>query len=131
MGNILKNLPINERVGIAFSGGLDTRAALLWMREKGSIPYAYTADLAQPDESDYSNINKYAMECGAEKARLIDCKEQLVQEGLAALMCGAFHISSAGTTYFNTTPLGRVVTGTMLVNAALISARRVLLARPQ
>ncbi len=117
MGNILKNLPINERVGIAFSGGLDTRAALLWMREKGSIPYAYTADLAQPDESDYSNINKHAMECGAEKARLIDCKEQLVQEGLAALMCGAFHISSAGTTYFNTTPLGRVVTGTMLVNA--------------
>lgn len=117
MGNILKNLPINEKVGIAFSGGLDTSAALLWMREKGSIPYAYTADLAQPDESDYDAIKTRAMEFGAEEARLIDCKEQLVQEGLAALMCGAFHISSGGVTYFNTTPLGRVVTGTMLVNA--------------
>lgn len=117
MGNILKNLPINEKVGIAFSGGLDTSAALLWMREKGSIPYAYTADLAQPDESDYDAIKSRAMAFGAEEARLIDCKEQLVAEGLAALMCGAFHISSGGSTYFNTTPLGRVVTGTMLVNA--------------
>lgn len=117
MGNILKDLPVNEKVGIAFSGGLDTSAALLWMREKGSIPYAYTADLAQPDESDYDAIKSRAMECGAEEARLIDCKDQLVQEGLAALMCGAFHITSGGATYFNTTPLGRVVTGTMLVNA--------------
>lgn len=117
MGNILKNLPINEKVGIAFSGGLDTSAALLWMREKGSVPYAYTADLAQPDESDYDAIKTRAMEFGAEDARLVDCKEQLVQEGMAAMMCGAFHISSGGVTYFNTTPLGRVVTGTMLVNA--------------
>lgn len=117
MGNILKDLPINEKVGIAFSGGLDTSAALLWMREKGSVPYAYTADLAQPDESDYDAIKTRAMDFGAEQARLIDCKEQLVNEGLAALMCGAFHITSAGATYYNTTPLGRVVTGTMLVNA--------------
>ena len=117
MGNILKDLPVNQKVGIAFSGGLDTRAALLWMRENGAIPYAYTADLAQPDESDYDAIKARALEFGAEAARLIDCKEQLVSEGLSALMCGAFHISSAGSTYFNTTPLGRVVTGTMLVNA--------------
>ena len=117
MGNILKNLPVSEKVGIAFSGGLDTRAAILWMRENGAVPYAYTADLAQPDESDYDAIKARALEFGAEQARLIDCKEQLVNEGLAALMCGAFHISSAGATYFNTTPLGRVVTGTMLVNA--------------
>ncbi len=117
MGNILKNLPVNEKVGIAFSGGLDTCAALLWMREKGSVPYAYTADLAQPDESDYDAIKTRAMEFGAEDARLVDCREQLVNEGLAALMCGAFHVSSGGVAYFNTTPLGRVVTGTMLVNA--------------
>lgn len=117
MGNILKSLPINEKVGIAFSGGLDTSAAILWMRENGAVPYAYTADLAQPDESDYESIKTRAMEFGAEHARLIDCKQALVQEGLAALMCGAFHIASAGVTYFNTTPLGRVVTGTMLVNA--------------
>ncbi|MCB1754468.1 MAG: argininosuccinate synthase, partial [Gammaproteobacteria bacterium] len=117
MGNILKNLPVNEKVGIAFSGGLDTSAALLWMRDKGAVPYAYTADLAQPDESDYDAIKERAMAFGAEAARLIDCKEQLVQEGFAALACGAFHVSSGGATYFNTTPLGRVVTGTMLVNA--------------
>ena len=117
MGNILKNLPVNEKVGIAFSGGLDTSAALLWMRDKGAVPYAYTANLAQPDESDYDAIRTKAMDCGAEEARLVDCREQLVQEGLAALMCGAFHVTSGGATYFNTTPIGRVVTGTMLVNA--------------
>lgn len=117
MSKILWDLPIGEKVGIAFSGGLDTSAALSWMRKKGVIPYAYTADLGQPDESDVHAIPKKAMECGAEKAVLIDCRRQLVQEGFAALICGAFHISSAGKTYFNTTPLGRAVTGTMLVNA--------------
>jgi argininosuccinate synthase len=117
MAHILQQLPSGERVGIAFSGGLDTSAAIHWMRAKGAIPYAYTANLAQPDETDYDNIPRRALECGAEKARLIDCRKQLVSEGLAALQCGAFHISTAGVPYFNTTPLGRAVTGTMLVNA--------------
>lgn len=117
MTKILKSLPLGEKVGLAFSGGLDTSAALVWMRKKGAIPYAYTANLAQPDERDYGNIPKKALELGAEKARLIDCREQLVNEGLSALMCGAFHLTSAGTTYFNTTPLGRAVSGTMLVSA--------------
>jgi len=117
MSKILWELPIGQKVGIAFSGGLDTSAALSWMRKKGVIPFAYTADLGQPDETDIQAIPKKALECGAEKARLIDCRKQLVREGFAALMCGAFHISSAGKTYFNTTPLGRAVTGTMLVNA--------------
>jgi argininosuccinate synthase len=117
MGKILRDLPIGERVGIAFSGGLDTSAAVRWMREKGAIPYAYTANLGQPDEPDYEDIPRRALAYGAEKARLIDCRQQLVAEGLAALQCGAFHISTAGLAYFNTTPIGRAVTGTMLVLA--------------
>ncbi len=117
MSKILLSLPIGERVGIAFSGGLDTSAALAWMRHKGAQPYAYTANLAQPDESDYDDISRRAMQYGAEKARLVDCREALVQEGLVALQCGAFHISTAGRTYFNSTPLGRAVTGTVLVKA--------------
>ena len=114
---ILQSLPVGQKVGIAFSGGLDTSAALLWMRQKGAIPYAYTANLGQPDEDDYDAIPRKAMEYGAEKARLVDCRTQLANEGIAALQCGAFHIQTAGATYFNTTPLGRAVTGTMLVNA--------------
>lgn len=114
---ILQNLPVGERVGIAFSGGLDTSAALRWMKLKGALPYAYTANLGQPDESDYDAIPRKAMEYGAEKARLIDCRKQLATEGIAALQSGAFHITTAGMTYFNTTPLGRAVTGTMLVSA--------------
>src|SRR3569833_1386589 len=117
MSNILQSLPIGEKVGIAFSGGLDTSAAIYWMREKGAIPYCYTANLGQPDESDYDDIPRKALEYGAEKARLIDCRSQLVREGLAALQCGAFHITTAGVPYFNTTPIGRAVTGTMLVAA--------------
>ena len=117
MPNILQRLPVGEKVGIAFSGGLDTSAALHWMREKGAVPYAYTANLGQPDETDYDEIPRKAMGYGAERARLIECRAQLVAEGLAALQCGAFHISTAGQTYFNTTPLGRAVTGTMLVAA--------------
>src|ERR1700744_2459586 len=117
MSNILERLPAGQKVGIAFSGGLDTSAALHWMKLKGALPYAYTANLGQPDESDYDEIPKKALEYGAEKARLIDCRPQLVAEGLAALQCGAFPISTAGVTYFNTTPIGRAVTGTMLVAA--------------
>jgi len=117
MTTILQNLPVGQKVGIAFSGGLDTSAALLWMRNKGSVPYAYTANLGQPDEPDYEAIPRAALEYGAEKARLIDCRLQLVSEGIAALQCGAFHVSTAGITYFNTTPIGRAVTGTMLVAA--------------
>jgi len=117
MTTILQNVPAGQKVGIAFSGGLDTSAALLWMRNKGAVPYAYTANLGQPDETDYDVIPRRALEYGAEKARLIDCRAQLVAEGIAALQCGAFHISTAGATYFNTTPIGRAVTGTMLVAA--------------
>jgi argininosuccinate synthase len=117
MANILQSLPIGEKVGIAFSGGLDTSAALHWMRARGAIPYAYTANLGQPDESDYDDIPRKALEYGAEKARLVDCRAQLVNEGIAVLQCGAFHISTAGVPYFNTTPIGRAVTGTMLVGA--------------
>src|SRR5690349_15153419 len=115
--HILQSLPAGRKVGIAFSGGLDTSAALHWMRAKGAIPYAYTANLGQPDESDYDSIPRKAIEYGAERARLIDCRAQLVAEGIAALQCGAFHISTAGVPYFITTPLGRAVTGTMLVVA--------------
>ena len=114
---ILQHLPIGQKVGIAFSGGLDTSAALLWMKLKGALPYAYTANLGQPDEDDYNAIPKKAMEYGAENARLIDCRAQLAQEGIAAIQCGAFHVSTGGIAYFNTTPLGRAVTGTMLVSA--------------
>jgi argininosuccinate synthase len=117
MSHILQRVPAGQRVGIAFSGGLDTSAALHWMRAKGAIPYAYTANLGQPDEPDYDDIPRRAMQYGAEQARLIDCRAQLVFEGFAALQSGAFHISTAGIPYFNTTPLGRAVTGTMLVVA--------------
>lgn len=117
MATILQNLPTGQKVGIAFSGGLDTSAALLWMKNKGAQPYAYTANLGQPDESDYDDIPRKAMGFGAEKARLIDCRVQLAHEGIAAIQCNAFHISTGGITYFNTTPLGRAVTGTMLVAA--------------
>jgi argininosuccinate synthase len=114
---ILQNTPVGQKVGIAFSGGLDTSAALHWMKLKGALPYAYTANLGQPDEADYDEIPRKAMEYGAEKARLVDCRPQLASEGIAALQSGAFHITTAGQTYFNTTPLGRAVTGTMLVSA--------------
>ncbi len=117
MATILQSLPAGQRVGIAFSGGLDTSAALHWMRQRGAIPYAYTANLGQPDEPDYDEIPRRAKLYGAEEARLVDCRRQLVLEGIAALQCGAFHISTAGVPYFNTTPLGRAVTGTMLVAA--------------
>jgi len=115
--NILQKLPSGERVGIAFSGGLDTSAAVHWMRAKGAIPCAYTANLGQPDESDYDEIPRKALAYGAEKARLIECRPQLVAEGIAAIQSGAFHVSTGGATYFNTTPLGRAVTGTVLVVA--------------
>jgi len=117
MSKVLTSLPVGERVGIAFSGGLDTSAAVAWMREKGATPYAYTADLGQPDEPDLTGVPDRAKEYGAEVARLVDCRTELVHEGLVALQCGAFHITTAGRTYFNTTPLGRAVTGTLLVQA--------------
>lgn len=117
MATILQNLPVGQKVGIAFSGGLDTSAALHWMKQKGAVPYAYTANLGQPDESDYDEIPRKALQYGAQAARLVDCRSQLAAEGIAALQSGAFHISTAGVTYFNTTPLGRAVTGTMLVSA--------------
>ena len=117
MSTILQSVPVGQKVGIAFSGGLDTSAALHWMKKKGALPYAYTANLGQPDEPDYDEIPRKAMLYGAEKAVLVDCRAQLVHEGIAALQAGAFHISTAGITYFNTTPIGRAVTGTMLVAA--------------
>ena len=117
MGNILGSLPVGEKIGLAFSGGLDTSAALTWMRGKGAIPYAYTANLGQPDETDYEDIPRRALSYGAEQARLVDCRAQMVAEGLSALQCAAFHITTAGVPYFNTTPIGRAVTGTMLVAA--------------
>ncbi len=112
---VLTSLPSGERVGIAFSGGLDTSAAVAWMRERGALPYAYTADIGQPDETDLESIPQRAKIYGAVEAKLVDCRDLLVQEGLTALQCGAFHITTAGKTYFNTTPLGRAVTGTLLV----------------
>ncbi|MGE5170236.1 MAG: argininosuccinate synthase [Rudaea sp.] len=117
MSHILQSLPVGQKVGIAFSGGLDTSAAIAWMREHGAIPYAYTANLGQPDERDYDDIPRRARTYGAQEARLVDCRAALVAEGIAALQAGAFHIATAGNTYFNTTPLGRAVTGTMLVVA--------------
>ena len=108
VANILQKLPTGQKVGIAFSGGLDTSAAIHWMRQKGAIPYAYTANLGQPDEPDYDEIPRRALQYGAEHARLIDCRRALVAEGIAALQCGAFHIATAGVPYFNTTPLGSV-----------------------
>jgi argininosuccinate synthase len=117
LGVILGSLPVGERVGIAFSGGLDTCCAVAWMRERGAIPYAFTADLGQPDEPDVSGVPDRARLYGAEDAVVVDCRDVLAREGLAALQCGAFHIQTAGKRYFNTTPLGRAVTGTMLVRA--------------
>ncbi len=117
MNSILQTLPVGQKVGIAFSGGLDTSAALLWMKLKGAEPYAYTANLGQPDEDDYNAIPQKAKQYGAKEARLIDCRAQLAHEGIAAIQCGAFHVSTGGMPYFNTTPLGRAVTGTMLVAA--------------
>ncbi|WP_135228113.1 argininosuccinate synthase [Deinococcus fonticola] len=117
MEKILLSLPVGEKVGIAFSGGLDTSAAIAWMKKKGAVPYAYTANLGQPDESDYEDIARRARAYGAQEARTVDCRDLLVHEGLVALMCGAFHIESGGKRYFNTTPLGRAVTGTVLVQA--------------
>src|SRR6476469_1077199 len=117
MSTILKSLPKGDKVGIAFSGGLDTSAALLWMKQKGARVFAYTANLGQPDEADYDAIPRKALEFGGEQARLVDCRTQLVHEGIAAIQSGAFHVSTGGIAYFNTTPLGRAVTGTMLVAA--------------
>src|SRR6201995_3117109 len=117
MSTILKSLPTGEKVGIAFSGGLDTSAALLWMTQRAARVFTYTANLGQPDEADYDEIPRKALEFGAEKARLVDCRAQLVHEGIAAVQAGAFHVSTGGIAYFNTTPLGRAVTGTMLVAA--------------
>jgi len=117
LSKVLTSLPIGERVGIAFSGGLDTSVAVAWMRAKGAVPCTYTADIGQYDEPDITGVPARAMEYGAEIARAVDCRRELVEEGLAALACGAFHIRSAGRAYFNTTPLGRAVTGTMLVRA--------------
>ncbi|TSA21743.1 MAG: argininosuccinate synthase [Actinomycetales bacterium] len=119
MSKVLASLPVGERVGIAFSGGLDTSVAVAWMREKGAVPFTYTADLGQYDEPDIDSVPSRAKEYGAEGSRLVDCKEALVEEGFAAIACGAFHIRSGGKTYFNTTPLGRAVTGTLLVRAML------------
>ncbi|HET9689542.1 MAG TPA: argininosuccinate synthase [Acidimicrobiales bacterium] len=117
MSKVLSSLPVGERVGIAFSGGLDTSVAVAWMRAQGAMPYAYTADLGQADEPDIASVPGRALEYGAEHARLVDCRRQMVDEGLAAIACGAFHIRSAGKAYFNTTPLGRAVSGTLLVRA--------------
>ena len=119
MSKVLASLPIGEKVGIAFSGGLDTSVAVAWMREKGAVPCTYTADLGQYDEPDIDSVPDRAKEYGAEISRLVDCKTPLVEEGLAAIACGAFHIRSGGKQYFNTTPLGRAVTGTLLVRAML------------
>jgi argininosuccinate synthase len=117
VSKVLASLPVGEKVGIAFSGGLDTSVAVAWMREKGAIPFAYTADLGQPDETDIQSIPSRALEYGAEAGRLVDCRQSLVEEALAAIACGAFHLRTGGKAYFNTTPLGRVVTGTLLVRA--------------
>ncbi|GLJ80371.1 argininosuccinate synthase [Microbacterium imperiale] len=117
MSKVLQSLPVGERVGIAFSGGLDTSVAVAWMRDKGAVPFTYTGDLGQYDEDDIESIPGRALQYGAEGSRLIDCKPMMVEEGLVALACGAFHIRSGGRTYFNTTPIGRAVTGTMLVRA--------------
>ena len=119
MSKVLASLPVGERVGIAFSGGLDTSVAVAWMRSKGAIPFTYTADLGQYDEPDIDSVPSRASAYGAELARLVDCKRALVEEGLVAIACGAFHIRSGGKQYFNTTPLGRAVTGTLLVRAMM------------
>src|ERR1700712_4525454 len=117
MSKVLTSLPAGKRVGIAFSGGLDTSVAVAWMRDKGAVPCTYTADIGQYDEPDISGVPARARHYAAEIARAVDCRRELVEEGLAAIACGAFHVRSGGRTYFNTTPLGRAVTGTMLVRA--------------
>ncbi|MEK9839128.1 MAG: argininosuccinate synthase domain-containing protein, partial [Ilumatobacter sp.] len=117
MSNVLMSLPVGENVGLAFSGGLDTSAAVAWMRERGAVPFTYTADLGQYDEPDLAGVPDRARVYGAEEARLVDCRPELVREGLMALQCGAFHIRTGGRTYFNTPQLGRAVTGTLLVRA--------------
>ena len=119
VSKVLTSLPVGERVGIAFSGGLDTSVAVAWMRDRGAVPCTYTADIGQYDEPDIASVPSRATAYGAEIARLVDCRAALVEEGLAALTCGAFHIRSGGRSYFNTTPLGRAVTGTLLVRAML------------
>ena len=119
MSKVLASLPVGERIGIAFSGGLDTSVAVAWMRSKGAFPYTYTADLGQYDEPDIESVPGRATQYGAELSRLVDCKSALVEEGFAAIACGAFHIRSGGKQYYNTTPLGRAVTGTLLVRAML------------
>ena len=119
MTKVLASLPVGEKVGIAFSGGLDTSVAVAWMREKGAVPFAYTANLGKYDEDDIDSIPSRAKRYGAAEGRLVDCRNSLAEEGLAAIACGAFHIRTGGKVYFNTTPLGRVVTGTMLVRAFL------------
>src|ERR1700729_2119235 len=119
VSKVLGSLPVGERVGIAFSGGLDTSVAVAWMREKGAVPCTYTADIGQYDEADIGSVPGRAKQYGAEVARLVDCRAALVEEGLAALACGAFHIRSGGRAYFNTTPLGRAAAGTLLVRAML------------
>ena len=116
-GAIMAALPVGERIGIAFSGGLDTCCAIAWMRENGAVPYSFTADLGQYDEPEIEAVPARALRYGAEDAVLVDCKEALAREGIAALQCGAFHVATAGRRYFNTTPLGRAVTGTLLVRA--------------
>ena len=119
MSKVLGSLPVGERVGIAFSGGLDTSVAVAWMRNNGAIPFTYTADLGQYDEPDIASVPGRAKQYGAEGSKLVDCKSAMVEEGLAAIACGAFHIRSGGKQYFNTTPIGRAVTGTLLVRAML------------
>jgi argininosuccinate synthase len=118
MSRIYRSLPPKgTRLGIAFSGGLDTRCAVAWLAEQGLDVYAYTADLAQPDEANPADIPPIAMGHGAKAARLVDCRDAMAREGLVALQCGAFHLSTAGRKYFNTTPLGRAVTTTAIVRA--------------
>src|SRR5438045_609798 len=116
MGRILSQLPKGEKVGLAFSGGLDTCTAIAWMKARGAVPYAYTADLGQPDETNVADIPDIARKYGAKEARMVDARRALVHEGFVAIACGAFDIATASKKYFNTTPLGRAVTGTMLVD---------------
>lgn len=117
VSKVITQLPVGERVGIAFSGGLDTSVAVAWMRENGAVPCTYTADIGQYDEPDIASVPGRALDYGAEISRLVDCKAALVEEGLSAIACGAFNVRSAGRPYFNTTPIGRAVTGTLLVRA--------------
>jgi argininosuccinate synthase len=118
MSRIHRSLPpAGTRIGVAFSGGLDTRCAVAWFVRNGLEVFAYTADLAQPDEASPADIPPVAREHGAKQARLVDCKDALVREGLIAIQCGAFHLTTAGRKYYNTTPLGRAVTTTAIIRA--------------